>query len=92
MGGVNARLSYNYTSAFIDEMGTNTFYDRYYDAVNYLDLNLGYTFGRKMKFTIYADCTNLLNQPLRYYQGSKAYTMQAEYYGMKFNGGLKINF
>lgn len=90
--GLSARLSYNYASAFIDEMGVSSFYDRYYDAVNYLDLNLSYTFGRKTKFTIYADCTNLLNQPLRYYQGSKDYTMQAEYYGVKFNAGIKLNF
>lgn len=90
--GLGARLSYNYTSAFIDEMGVSAFYDRYYDAVNYVDLNLSYTFGRKAKFTIYADCTNLLNQPLRYYQGSKDYTMQAEYYGVKFNAGVKLNF
>lgn len=90
--GLNLRLSYNYSSAFIDEMGASTFYDRYYDATKYLDLNIGYTFGRKIKLTVYADCTNLLNQPLRYYQGSKKYTMQAEYYGVKLNGGLKINF
>ena len=90
--GLNARVSYNYASAFIDEIGPSSFYDRYYDAVSYLDVNLGYTFGRNTKFTIYADCTNLLNQPLRYYQGSKDYTMQAEYYGAKFNAGIKVNF
>ncbi len=90
--GLSARLSYNYASSFIDEMGATAFYDRYYDAVNYLDFNLAYTFGRKSKFTIYADCTNILNQPLRYYQGNKDYTMQAEYYGLKFNAGIKINF
>ncbi len=90
--GLNARLSYNHASAFIDEMGTSAFYDRYYDAVDYLDANLSYTFGEKVKFTIFADCTNLLNQPLRYYQGSKDHTMQAEYYGIKLNGGFKINF
>lgn len=90
--GLNARLSYNYASAFIDEMGAISFYDRYYDAVGYMDVNLGYTFGRKTRFTIYADCTNLLNQPLRYYQGAKDYTMQAEYYGAKFNAGIKVNF
>ncbi len=90
--GLNIRLSYNYASAFIDEMGANRFYDRYYDAVNYLDLNLSYTFGRKLKFTVYADCTNLLNQPLRYYQGTKDYTMQQEYYGIKFNAGVKVSF
>lgn len=90
--GISARLSYNYASSFIDEMGVNSFYDRYYDAVNYLDLNLGYTFGRKSKITVYVDCINLLNQPLRYYQGTKDRTMQAEYYGVKANGGIKFNF
>jgi len=90
--GLSARLSYNYASAFIDEMGTSAFYDRYYDSVNYLDFNLSCTFGRKTKFTVYADCTNLLNQPLRYYQGSKDLTMQAEYYGVRINGGIKVNF
>ena len=90
--GLSARVSYNYASSFIDEMGATAFYDRYYDAVNYLDVNLAYTFGRKTKFTVYADCTNLLNQPLRYYQGTKDRTMQQEYYGVKFNAGFKVNF
>ena len=90
--GFNARISYNFASSFIDEMGADTFYDRYYDAVNYLDINVSYTFGKKYKITVYADCSNLLNQPLRYYQGSKDYTMQAEYYGVKVNGGIKFNF
>ena len=90
--GLSARLSFNYASAFIDEMGAEKFYDRYYDAVKYMDFNISYTFGRKTRFTLYADLTNLLNQPLRYYQGSKDFTMQQEYYGVKFNGGIKVNF
>jgi TonB-dependent receptor len=88
--GWSARVSYNYASAFIDEMGTEPFYDRYYDAVGYLDLSLAYTFGRKAKTTFFADCTNLLNRPLRYYQGSKDLSMQQEYYGVKFSAGIKI--
>jgi len=90
--GLSARLSFNYASAFIDEMGASRFYDRYYDAVKYLDFNIGYTFGRKTRFTVYADITNLLNQPLRYYQGSKDFTMQQEYYAVKVNGGIKVSF
>lgn len=90
--GLSARLSFNYASSFIDEMGQSKFYDRYYDAVKYMDFNIGYTFGKKTKITVYADCTNLLNQPLRYYQGTKEHTMQAEYYGVKVNGGIKLNF
>ncbi len=89
--GVSVRLSYNCASSFIDEMGESKFYDRYYDKVNYLDLNASYMMGKKVKTTFYAEVTNLLNQPLRYYQGTEDRTMQAEYYGVKFNAGVKIN-
>ena len=65
--------------------------DRYYDKVNYLDLNMSYTWGKKYKFTIFAEANNLLNQPLRYYQGEEKRTMQVEYYGVKVNAGFKIN-
>lgn len=90
--GLNVRLSWNTASSFLDELGTVASLDRYYDSVNYLDLNASYTWGKKMKTTIYADATNLLNQPLRYYQGEKDRTMQVEYYGVKFNAGVKISF
>eukprot|EP00975_Prorocentrum_lima_P032063 6732430-Prorocentrum_lima.AAC.1 len=46
-----------------------------------MDVNASYTFGKKVKMTFYAEANNLLNQPLRYYQGTKDRTMQAEYYG-----------
>ena len=91
-GGLNLRLSYNFASDFIDEMGESTFYDRYYDKVNYMDVNASYTFGKNFKTTFYAEANNLLNQPLRFYQGTKDRTMQAEYYGVKVNAGVKINF
>lgn len=91
-GGLNIRLSYNFASDFIDEMGESTFYDRYYDKVNYMDVNASYTFGKKLKTTFYAEANNLLNQPLRYYQGTKDRTMQSEHYGVKVNAGVKINF
>lgn len=90
--GFNVRLSYNFASEFIDEVGEEAFYDRYYDKVNYLDVNASYTFGKKFKTTFYAEATNLLNQPLRYYQGTPDRSMQAEYYGVRVNAGFKINF
>lgn len=88
--GLTARLSYNYASAFIDEVGETAFDDIYYDRVNYIDLNLNYTF--KTNYSVYADVTNLLNNPLRYYQGSSDRTYQSEYYGQRFNVGFKVNF
>lgn len=91
-GGLNVRLSYNFASDFIDEMGESAFYDRYYDKVNYMDVNASYTFGKKLRTTFYAEANNLLNQPLRYYQGISEHTMQSEHYGVKVNAGVKINF
>lgn len=90
--GFNIRLSWNYASSFVDEMSTSRALDRYYDAVNYMDLNASYTWGKNYKFTVYADAKNLLNQPLRYYQGDKERTMQMEYYGVKVQAGVKIAF
>ena len=90
--GLNLRLSYNFASSFIDMMNTGSrALDRYYDRVNYLDLNASFTWGKHQKFTIYAEANNLLNQPLRYYQGERNRTMQVEFYGVKINGGMKIN-
>lgn len=88
--GLNVRLSYNFAGDFIDEFGTTPFEDRYYDKVSYLDLNASYTFAKH--YTVFAEANNLLNQPLRYYQGNKDLTAQAEYYGPKLNVGFKINF
>ena len=91
--GLNVRLSYNTASSFIDQMNTGSReLDRYYDSVNYLDLNASYTWGKKCKTTVYAEAGNLLNQSLRYYQGTKDRTMQVEYYGVRVNAGVKINF
>lgn len=89
--GFSLRLSYNFTSAFIDEMGSSNFFDRYYDKTSYMDVNASYTFGKKCQTTIYAEANNLLNQPLRYYQGVRTRTAQAEYYGVKVSAGVKIN-
>ena len=90
--GINVRLSYNFASDFIDMMNTGSReLDRYYDKVNYLDLNASYTWGKNTKFTVYAEANNLLNQPLRYYQGDSKRTMQVEYYGVKVNAGIKIS-
>ena len=90
--GISIRLSHNFASSFIDQMNTGSReLDRYYDKVNYLDFNASYTWGKKCKITVFAEANNLLNQPLRYYQGTEKRTMQAEYYGVKVNAGFKIS-
>lgn len=84
------RISFNYASDFISEFDDEAFKDVYYDEVTYLDLNLTYSINKN--YLVYADVNNLLNQPLRYYQGSSNRTYQAEYYGMTLRAGVKINF
>ncbi|MCB0841404.1 MAG: TonB-dependent receptor, partial [Bacteroidetes bacterium] len=84
-----SRISYNYASSFIDEVGSETFTDRYYDAVHYLDLNLSYRVHPN--WVIYANANNLLNQPLRYFQGVSGRTMQAEFYNVRFDLGVKLD-
>lgn len=88
--GLNVRLSYNFAGDFIDEFGDTPMEDSYYDKVNYLDLNASYTFAKH--YTFFAEANNLLNQPLRYYQGREDLTKQMEYYGPKLNVGFKVNF
>jgi TonB-dependent receptor len=87
---LSVRASYNFADDFIDEVGDEAFYDRYYDKVSYLDLNANYSITKNLN--IYFEANNLLNQPLRYYQGSSEQTMQEEYYNAKIFFGIKFNF
>jgi len=40
---------------------------------------------------LFAEANNLTNQPLRYFQGDRSRTAQLEYYGSRFNAGLKFD-
>lgn len=88
-GKFTARISGNFSDAYIDEIGSDEFTDRYYDQQFFLDFNIGYAITKQLR--IYADFTNLTDQPLRYYQGAKNRTMQAEYYGRRLTFGLKYD-
>jgi len=83
------RTSVNYSSAFVDEFGEEAFYDRYYDKAVYLDVNANYAITDN--FRVYAEAINLLNQPLYYYQGISSRVMQAEYYNVRFQAGVKFD-
>lgn len=83
------RASVNYSSDYIDEVGGSAFEDRYYDKQFFLDLNASYAFTPQWR--VFAEANNLTNQPLRYYQGIQSRTMQSEYYGPKYNFGVKFD-
>ena len=84
-----SRVSLNFASDFIDEVGSETVSDIYYDQATYLDVN--FSFSATDKLVIYANANNLLNQPLRYFQGTSSRTFQAEYYNARFDLGLKFD-
>ncbi|TRZ46434.1 TonB-dependent receptor [Robertkochia solimangrovi] len=86
---LSMRLSANYSDAYIDEIGGRAFEDRYYDEQFFLDFNLNFSINKNLR--LYADLTNITNQPLRYYQGVKDRTMQMEYYSRRITIGLKYD-
>jgi TonB-dependent receptor len=85
----SARISANFSDSYIDEIGGNTFEDRYYDKQFFLDFNA--TFSVNKKLSIYADVNNITDQPLRYFQGVSSRTMQVEFYGRRIALGLKYD-
>lgn len=86
----SARLSLNYTTDYIDEIGEDASFDRYYDEQTFVDANAAYAITSKLRF--FVEANNLTNQPLRFYQGSQDFTMQSEYYSYRMNAGLKFDF
>ncbi|GAA5225469.1 TonB-dependent receptor [Membranihabitans marinus] len=85
-----ARLSLNFSDAYIDELGDSDFYDRYYGKQFFLDFNASYAITDNWR--VFVEANNLTNQPLRYYQGVSQRTMQMEYYNSRINIGIKYDF
>ncbi|SFT66206.1 TonB-dependent receptor [Algoriphagus locisalis] len=83
------RVSLNYASDYLDELGGDAFEDRYYDKQTFLDVNASYAINPKWR--VFFEGNNLTNQPLRYYQGISSRTMQMEYYNARLNFGLKFD-
>lgn len=85
----SARISANYTAAYLDEIGDDAFTDAFYDKQFFLDANAAYKFTKKLR--IFAEANNLTNQPLRYYQGEVQRMRQLEYYKPRYTLGLKFD-
>ena len=83
------RVSANYASDYIDELGDVARNDRYYDEQFFIDINGSYKFDDQ--FSVFFEGNNLTNQPLRYYQGISSRMMQLEYYNSRFTFGVKYN-
>jgi len=88
------RLSANFTSAYVDDSedagyNSDEFFDRYYDKQFFLDFNGSYAITNKLR--VFSEINNITNQGLRYYQGVKERTAQTEFYGVRFNMGIKFD-
>ncbi|MEH6680696.1 MAG: TonB-dependent receptor [Sediminicola sp.] len=85
----SARLSANFSDSYIDEIGSESFFDRYYDTQFFLDFNASYAITNNLR--IYADLNNITNQPLRFYQGISERTQQVEFYDRRLTVGIKYD-
>ena len=85
----SARISTNFTSDYLDELGSESYNDSYYDKQFFLDANASFKITPKLR--VFAEANNLTNQPLRYYQGIESHTKQVEYYQARYNLGLKFD-
>jgi TonB-dependent receptor len=85
-----AKLSSNYHTPFLDELGNDSGLDVYYDQILHLDFTANYRITPGI--VVFTDVINLTNAPLRYYMGTRDYFKQQEYYSWWGRIGLKLNF
>lgn len=87
---LSVRASLNFADDYIFEYGKDRFTDSFHDQQLFLDVNAAYNITKNLR--IYAEAKNLTNQELRFYQGTKNQTRQAEFYDYNWNIGIKYNF
>jgi TonB-dependent receptor len=84
------KLSGNYHTPFLYELGNDSGLDVYYDQSLHLDFTTNYQVSDH--FNVFLDVINLTNAPLRYYMGSTDYFKQQEFYSWWGRVGIKLNF
>lgn len=84
------KLSTNYHTAFLDELGNDSGLDVYYDKSLHMDFTANYQITKNLNCFI--DVINLTDEPLRYYMGTRDYFKQQEFYSWWGRIGLKLNF
>jgi TonB-dependent receptor len=88
--GVEARLSGEYVGRELFSLGGSKAFDSIEDARLTLDFAGSYAVTRNLK--VYFNAKNLLNTPLRFYQGNSSFPIQREFYDVTYEGGLKVQF
>ncbi len=84
------RLSSNYQSDFLMQIGPDPDFDVYYDAALRLDLTANYSIRKN--FNVFIDCINITDTPLRYYIGEQSNIQKLEYYSWYTRFGLRLTY
>lgn len=84
------RLSLLHVDATIFQVGGGDGLDVFEDARTTLDLTASYQLRPQM--AVYFNAKNLLDTPLRYYEGYKTKTIQREFYGISYEAGVRLSF
>lgn len=84
-----AKISANFQSAFLDELGIDKEWDIYYDKNLHLDFNAYYNLSPQIK--VFVNAVNLTNTPLKYYMGREDRVARQEFYSWIVRGGFKFD-
>jgi len=86
--GLQLRLAAQHVSAAIFGVGGGAGGDVFQDARTTLDLTTSYDVDRRLQ--VYLNAKNLLNTPLRYYEGSVDRPIQREFYEVSYEAGVRV--
>lgn len=88
--GVQTRVAAQYVGPNLFGLGGDKSLDVIQDERLTLDLTSSYQLRPGVAF--YFEARNLLNTPLRYYEGSSDRPIQREFYDVTYEGGLRVHF
>ena len=89
-GGLSTRLAAVHRSEYLDEIGDSADMDIWVAANTQLDFTFDYRVDAL--WSLYFEASNLLDEPLELYQGSRRNTLQNELYGRTYTAGVKLRF
>jgi len=88
--GFEARIAAEYVSHSLFGLGGDKSLDTIQD--NRLTLDMSSSYKLDKHWTIYFEAKNLLNTPLRYYEGSSDRPLQREFYDITAEGGVRVYY
>jgi TonB-dependent receptor len=88
--GVQTRVAAEYVSHSLFGLGGDKSLDTIQDNRLTMDVTSSYRISNH--WTVYFNAKNLLNTPLRYYEGSADRPLQREFYDITVEGGIRAHF